>query len=219
VYSRENLSIVVQDKSIQIERLELGSWGTNAYILMCLETGESVLIDAPAGAGTIIEKMKGSKPRYILLTHNHIDHIGALSELRSMLSVPVAAHAADSSRLPSPPEVLLNDGDALSVGRIKIEVIHTPGHTPGSVCFKVGKYLMSGDTIFPGGPGKTGSPGDLKQIIKSIADRIMVLPDDTEIYPGHGEPTILSKEKQEFAIFSSRTHAPDLCGDVLWLSS
>ncbi|MFC2052628.1 MBL fold metallo-hydrolase, partial [Chloroflexota bacterium] len=74
-------------------------------------------------------------------------------------------------------------------------------------------------TIFPGGPGKARSPADLKQIIKSITEKIFVLPDDTQIYPGHGDSTVLKKEKDEFAVFSSRPHAPDLCGNVLWLSS
>jgi len=213
------MNVVVKDNNIQIERLELGSWETNAYIVICLKTRDSVLIDAPAEASTIIKRLTGTKPKYILLTHSHFDHISALAELRSKLGVPFAAHVADSSHLPSPPEMLLKDGDTLSVGKVKLEVLHTPGHTLGSVCFKVGKYLMSGDTIFPGGPGKTGAPDNLKQIIKSIVDKIMVLPDDTEIYPGHGEPTKLNKEKQEFAIFSSRAHDPNLCGDVLWLSS
>lgn len=213
------MGVVVKDNSIQIERLELGPWGTNAYIIICLETRGSVLIDAPAEASTIIKRLKGTNPKYILLTHSHFDHIGALAELRSKLTVPLAAHAADSSRLPSPPEVLLDDGNTLSVGKIKLQVLHTPGHTPGSVCFRMSKYLISGDTIFPGGPGKSGSPDNLKQIIKSITDKIMVLPDDTAIYPGHGEATTLNKEKQEFAVFSSRPHDPNLCGDVLWLSS
>ena len=213
------MGVVVKDNSIQIERLELGPWGTNAYIIICLETRDSVLIDAPAEASTIIKRLKDTNPKYILLTHSHFDHIGALVELRSKLTVPLAAHAADSSRLPSPPEVLLDDGNTLSVGKIKLQVLHTPGHTPGSVCFRMSKYLISGDTIFPGGPGKSGSPDNLKQIIKSITDKIMVLPDDTAIYPGHGEATTLNKEKQEFAVFSSRPHDPNLCGDVLWLSS
>ncbi len=213
------MGVVVKDNSIQIERLELGPWGTNAYIIICLETRGSVLIDAPAEASTIIKRLEGTNPKYILLTHSHSDHIGALAELRSTLTVPLAAHAADSSRLPSPPEVLLDDGNTLSVGKIKLQVLHTPGHTPGSVCFRMSKYLISGDTIFPGGPGKSGSPDNLKQIIKSITDKIMVLPDDTAIYPGHGEATTLNKEKQEFAVFSSRPHDPNLCGDVLWLSS
>jgi glyoxylase-like metal-dependent hydrolase (beta-lactamase superfamily II) len=87
------------------------------------------------------------------------------------------------------------------------------------VCFLIGKHLVSGDTIFPGGPGKTESPGDLRQIIESITSKVFVLPDDTEIYPGHGDPTLVRKEKTELAIFSSRSHDPNLFGEVLWLSS
>ena len=211
--------IVVEDDNIQIEKLELGPFGTNAYVIICRQTMDSVLIDAPADAGTIIERLKGTNPRYILLTHNHMDHTGALSELWSELKVPIAAHAADIKNLPSNPEMLLNDGDTLPVGNIRLEVLHTPGHTPGSVCFRVGRYLIAGDTIFPGGPGKTGSPSDLKQIIKSITDKIFVLPDDTQVHPGHGASTILKKEKDEFSVFSSRPHDQNLCGSVLWLSS
>ena len=213
------MAVVVKDDNIQIERLELRPWGTNAYIIICLQTGDSVLIDAPADASIIMKRLQGTNPKYILLTHSHMDHIGALSELQSKLKVPLAAHAADSARLPSPPEMLLNDGDVVSFGKVKLEVLHTPGHTSGSLCFKIGKYLISGDTIFPRGPGKTKSPADLRQIIESITDKIFVLSDDTEIYPGHGDSTILKKERDEFAIFSSQHHDPNLCGDVLWLSS
>ena len=82
-----------------------------------------------------------------------------------------------------------------------------------------GRYLISGDTIFPGGPGKTGTPADFKQIVESIKARLFVLPDDTEVYPGHGDATVLGKEKKEFAAFASRPYSSNLCGDVLWLSS
>jgi glyoxylase-like metal-dependent hydrolase (beta-lactamase superfamily II) len=178
-----------------------------------------VLIDAPAEPGTIMDSLKNTNPKYILLTHNHMDHIGALAELQARLKVPLAAHALDTRNLPSPPEILLSDSDAVSFGNLKFEVLHTPGHTPGSLCFKVGHYLLSGDTIFAAGPGKTRAPADFKQIVQSITEKIFVLPDDTQIYPGHGDSTVLKKEKDEFAVFSSRPHNPDLCGDVLWLSS
>ena len=213
------MAIVAKDDALQIERLELGSFGTNAYIVICQKTGDSVLIDAPAEPSTIIDRLKSTNPKYILLTHNHMDHIGALAELRARLKVPLAVHGLDARNLLSPPEILLSDGDTASLGNLKFEVLHTPGHTPGSLCFKVGCYLISGDTLFPGGPGKTGSPSDFKQIIKSITERILVLPDDMRLYPGHGDFTVLKKAKDEFAIFSSRPHNPDLCGDVLWLSS
>jgi len=211
--------VVAKDAAIQIERLELCPFGTNAYIVICRKMRDSVLIDAPAEANIIMDRLKGTNPKYILLTHSHMDHIGALAELQAGLKVPLAAHALDARNLPSPPEMLLNDGDTVSFGNLKFEVLHTPGHTPGSLCFKVGCYLISGDTIFPAGPGKTRSPADFKQIVKSITERIFVLPDDTQIYPGHGDSTVLRKEKNEFAVFSSRPHNPDLYGDVLWLSS
>jgi len=211
--------VVAKDDDVQIERLELGQFGTNAYILVCQKTRESLVIDAPADAGTIVESLRDSTPKYILLTHNHMDHVLALAELRSRLKVPLAAHSLDAKALSSPPKVLLNDGDTISLGSLKVEVLHTPGHTPGSLCFKVGCYLISGDTIFPAGPGATGSPESFRQIVKSITEKIFVLPDDTPVYPGHGEATVLKKEKEEFAVFSSRPHDPDLCGSVLWLSS
>jgi len=204
---------------IQIERLKLGPFGTNAYIVICRQTRNSVLVDAPAEADVIIDKLKSTTPKYILLTHNHMDHIGALAQLRNELMVPLAAHAADSRNLMPPPETLLSDGDTVSVGNLKLTVLHTPGHTPGSLCFRVGRYLISGDTIFPGGPGKTGSSADFNQIIKSITGRIFALPEDTQIYPGHGDSTMLKKEKDEFAVFASHPYDSQLCGDVLWLST
>ena len=211
--------VVVKDDDIQIERLELGPWGTNTYIVICQKTHDSLLIDAPGDAQVIIDRLKSTNPKYILMTHNHMDHIGALSELHSKLKITLAAHALDAGNLPSSPERLLNDGDTLSLGNLKFEVLYTPGHTGGSLCFKFGHYLISGDTIFSEGPGKTRSPADFKQIVKSITEKIFVLPDDTQIYPGHGDSTVLKKEKDNFAVFSSRPHNPDLCGDVLWLSS
>ena len=213
------MTVMVNDNDIRIERLQLGPFGTNAYIIVCQKTGDSLVVDAPAEVGTIIDRLQGTNPRYILLTHDHMDHLGALPELRSRLNVPLAAHASDSGKLKSPPEMLLNDGDTISLGNLELEVLHTPGHTPGSLCFKIGKHLISGDTIFPGGPGKTWSPGNFKQIIEAITGKIFVLPDDTQIYPGHGEATILKKEREEFAVFASRPHSPNLCGEVLWLSS
>ncbi|MFC2005895.1 MBL fold metallo-hydrolase [Chloroflexota bacterium] len=211
--------VVVNDGEMQIEKLELGPFGTNAYIVVCQKTKDSVLIDTPAEASTIMGRLKGTNPKYILLTHNHMDHLGAFDELRSKLGVPVAAHVLDAGSLSLPPEILLGDGDTILSGDVKFEVIHVPGHTPGSLCFKAGRYLISGDTIFPGGPGKTRSPAAFGEIVKSITEKIFVLPDDTQIFPGHGEPTVLKKEKEEFAVFSSRPHAPELCGDVLWLSA
>jgi len=213
------MAVIVNDDNILIEKLQLGPFGTNAYIIVCQKTQNSLVVDAPAEAGKIIDRLRGTRPRYILLTHDHMDHIGALTELHSRLKVPLAAHASDAGKLPSQPEILLKDGDNVLLGQLKFDVLHTPGHTPGSLCFLTGTHLISGDTLFPGGPGKTWSPGAFRQIVESITGKIFVLPDETSVYPGHGDTTTLKKEKEEFAVFSSRTHSPDLCGDVLWLSS
>ena len=213
------MTIVVEGDTIRIEKLQLGFLGTNAYILTCQKTKDSVLVDAPAKADKIMERLQSTNPKYILLTHNHMDHTGALQALRARLGLPLATHHADTGALSPPPEIRLKDGDVVSFGDIRLEVRHTPGHTPGSLCFKTGKYLISGDTIFPGGPGKTGTPNDFTQIIKSITGQIFTLDGDTQIYPGHGNPTTVKKEKETFAAFSSRPHDSNLYGDVLWLSS
>lgn len=213
------MAVVARDDHIQIERLELAPFATNAYILVCRATQDSVLVDAPGEANKVLDRLQGTTPRYILMTHAHVDHCLALAEIKSRLPVPLAAHGLDAKPLPLTPDIQLNDGDSVSFGKIQLQVLHTPGHTPGSLCFLTGKYLIAGDTIFPGGPGKTGSPAALKQIIESLREKVFVLPDDTQVYPGHGDSTVLRKEREEFAHFSSRPHDPGLCGDVLWLSS
>jgi hydroxyacylglutathione hydrolase len=213
------MTSVVKDDRIQIEKLELGPFGTNAYILVCRNTAQSVVVDAPADAGKILQLLKETSPRYILITHNHMDHTGALSDLKSALGVPIAAHPADAGRLPVSADQLLNDGDVITFGDVQLSVLHTPGHTPGSICFLTGNYLIAGDTIFPDGPGKTGSPADFKKIVESLTGKIFVLPDDTQIFSGHGKSTILGKERRAFEAFSARPPDPNICGDVLWASS
>ena len=213
------MTVIGRDDNILIERLETAPFGTNAYVLVCTRTKESVLVDAPGNTPAIMSRLEGTTPQYILITHSHFDHTGALKELKHRLKVPVAAHNADAKRIPVAPDLLLKDDDCITFGNIELKVLHTPGHTPGSLCFLTGMHLISGDTLFPGGPGKTGSPSDLEQIIASLKEKIFILPDEVRVYPGHGDGTVLKKEKKEFAVFSSRGHSPDLCGDVLWLSS
>ena len=213
------MSVVVNDEDIRIEKLQLGPYGTNCYVVVCNRTKESLVVDAPADVEKIVEKLQGTQPKYILLTHDHMDHTGALAELRSRLKVPLAAHALDSSNISPSPEISLKDSDTLTLGNLGFEVLHTPGHTPGGLCFLTGLHLFSGDSIFPGGPGRTGSPDKLRQLQVSLEAKIFPLPDSIQIYPGHGEITVLKKEKEKYAVFKSREHSPGLCGDVLWLES
>lgn len=211
------MTVVEKDKILRIERIETAPFGTNAYIVVCETTGESVLIDAPGDADKILDELEGTNPICLLITHRHMDHTGALKRLKDELNVPVAAHVADAENLPIEADMLLEEGNIISFGNVTLDVLHTPGHTPGSVCFLTGNILLAGDTIFPGGPGKTGTPDDFRQIVESLEQKIFMLPDDVKIYPGHGEPTTVKKAKEEFAVFSAKSHNADLCGDVLWL--
>ena len=213
------MTTVVKNDRIQINRLELGPFGTNSYILICQKTNESVVVDAPGEANLVVERLKKTQPKYILMTHDHFDHIGGLVELSSIVEVPVAAHPADAKDLPLEPDLLLNDEDTFFFGAIKLRVLHTPGHTPGSVCFFTDRYLVAGDTLFPGGPGKTQSPGDFRQIIQSITEKLFELPEEAQVYPGHGKATTIKEAKQQYEVFAARPHTPNLCGDVEWLSS
>jgi glyoxylase-like metal-dependent hydrolase (beta-lactamase superfamily II) len=210
---------VVNNRNIRIDKLTLGPYETNVYIVVCHRTGESLVIDAPARAAEIITGLNGTRPKYILLTHDHHDHTGVLVSLRSRLKVPLATHEASSYQLKTPPEILLKDGDRISLGNLKLEVVHTPGHTPGSLCFKVKKYLFAGDTIFPGGPGHTDSPDDFREILASINEKILTLPSNTLILPGHGNNITVRKAREEYSVFAARPHSPGLCGDVLWAST
>lgn len=208
---------MLNNNAIFIDKLILGPYETNAYIAVCSKTKESLVVDAPAKASDIIKSLSGTQPRYILLTHDHYDHTGVIVSLRSRLKVPLAAHPLDSTQLKTPPEILLKDGDKLKLGNLEIQVLHTPGHTPGSLCFRIGQYVFVGDTIFPGGPGRTETPEDFQQILKSITEKIFRLPDDTVLFPGHGDSATVKKAKEEYTIFAAKSHDPFIYGDVTWL--
>ena len=213
------MTIIAKDDSLCIERFVLGSYGNNFYLLVCEKSQESVLIDAPAEAEKILDIISKTTPKYIVMTHSHMDHTGALAGVVKKTKLPVAAHPLDVAKMPVPVTMMLEDNNTVSFGEIKIKVLHTPGHTPGSICFLTSKFLLSGDTLFKSGPGKTNSNTALQQIVRSIEEKIFILPDDTMIFPGHGPDTVLKKEKAEYLVFASKSHKPELSGDVVWLES
>lgn len=192
----------------------VGPMGANCYLLGCPETQEGVIIDPGGEAEKIksrVEEM-GLKVVYIVLTHGHIDHIMAVDEVRRATGARVAIHADDASMLvdPSlnlsafmgrrlsftPADVLLRDGDVLPFGKQKLEVIHTPGHTPGGICLYTPGYLFTGDTLFAGSIGRTDFPGgDFDTLINSIRNRLFTLPEDTSVYPGHMNYTTIGYER------------------------
>lgn len=210
------MKTVLDRENIYIGKLVLGPFKTNAYILICRETGKSLVVDAPADAQTILKALEKTMPRLLVLTHSHMDHIQALGDLKTALGVPVACHREDAGTLPIHPDFFLKDEDSITLGSVQIRVLHTPGHTPGSTCFLAGEVLFSGDTVFPGGPGHTESEEKFEQIFHSLITKILPLPDTTLILPGHGDSTVLGMERPLIEAFSKRSGFQGIFGDVVW---
>lgn len=208
-----------QDDSITIHKIKCGPYDNNAYLLVCPETNESILIDTPQAPGALIEEAKKTNVKAILITHNHSDHIEGFDEVTSAISAPVGIGEDDAHALPKAPDMRLKEGDEIKAGTITLRAIATPGHTPGSTCLVTGSHVFTGDTLFPGGPGKTRAPENLKQIIESITSKLFALDEGTAVYPGHGDDGDLKSSKAEYDVFASKEHPADQSGDVLWLSS
>ena len=209
-----------QDDSITIYKMECGPYENNMYLVVCPQTNESILIDTPAEPDRMIELAKTTDVKAILITHNHMDHLLGFEDVTAAIDAPVGIGPADADALSRPPDFLLNDGDEVSAGSVTLKAIFTPGHTPGSTCLHTGEHLFSGDTLFPGGPGKSGSPELLRQLIESITTKLFTLGDDMYVYPGHGgDDTSLRVAKEEYAVFASKDHPADLFGDVAWKES
>ena len=196
----------------------LGPFANNAYVVIDGDSNESIIVDAPAEGEQILDAAQGTRVSAIVVTHRHPDHWTSIDLLKESTGAPVYCHEADREQYADKVNRTLSDGEELALGGIRLRVIHTPGHTPGSICLLTGRHLIAGDTLFPGGPGRTDRPEDLQQEIRSILDRLYPLPDDTHVYSGHGDDTTIGQSKEEYAAFASREHPPDLCGDVLWKS-
>ena len=177
-----------------VRKIEVGTMENNVYVLECPETHEALLIDGCFEAEKIIAGCDGAIVVGIVQTHGHMDHVQALPELKKTLLAPVHAHPGEEYPIPIDHE--LKDGDTLEFGNRSVTVLHTPGHTPGGICLHHGRHLVSGDTLFPGGPGNTwGNKEAFDQIIEAISSKLFVLPDDTRVYPGHGKDTTIGDEK------------------------
>lgn len=177
-----------------VRKIGVGTMDNNVYVLECPETHEALLVDACFEPDTIIEGCDGATIVAIVQTHGHFDHVQALADLKERLNVPVFAHPGDD--YPVEVDHPSSDGDRISFGDRSVTVLHTPGHTPGGICLHAGRHLVSGDTLFPGGPGNTWDDKKaFDQIIESISTKLFVLPEETVVYPGHGNDTTIGDEK------------------------
>ena len=214
------MTLTHSEMDLRIYGMEVGNWGNNFYVVVDPLRNVAAIIDAAAEADRILDTVEGMDVLYILTTHGHSDHWGALEEVSAALpNAIVATTPGDAGDLPVTPTLLLEDGDTLQIGTAPLRVISTPGHTPGSACFITGQHLFTGDSLFPGGPGHSRSPEDLREQITNITTKLYVRPDDTIVYPGHGPGTTIGASKAEYAVYAAKPHPDDLHGDVLWLES
>ena len=185
-----------QDEQAEIHKVVVGPWENNVFILRCKQTGDAVLIDAANEHELLLDLCKDLGVRSVIETHGHFDHIQAVPAVRDA-GFRVAVTAEDSAMLPSYDDIL-EDESVFEVGRLRLHTILTPGHTPGSMCFKLdgSPVLFSGDTLFPGGPGNTeGDANRFAQIIEQVDRKLFTLPADTLVLPGHGDDTTVGNER------------------------
>ncbi|MBP2628206.1 MAG: beta-lactamase domain protein [Firmicutes bacterium] len=199
---------------MKIIRLEVGPIGTNCYIVYCMKTLQGAVIDPGGNGKEIIGILNRDHIKLvcILNTHGHADHIVANDEIKEATGAPVYIHGADAKMLISaqgnlssylgnnftchPADRLLNDGEKFMVGEIEFQVFHTPGHTPGGICFTANDVLFSGDTLFEQSVGRTDFPGGShRQLISSIKNKLLVLADHITVLPGHGGATTIGDER------------------------
>ncbi|MEW9095143.1 MAG: MBL fold metallo-hydrolase [Clostridiaceae bacterium] len=195
---------------MKINRLPVGSYAANCYIVMDDKTKETMVIDPGAEASLINNEIKkmGGEVKYIFLTHGHLDHTGAVSELKELTNALVGINEKDEKAIEKGgyvfgdknkfgrPDIHLKDGDEFQIGDIKINCIETPGHSEGGMCFLLKNVVFTGDTLFEGSIGRTDfEGGDFKVLIDSIKNKLLNLPKETVILPGHGGESRIDYEK------------------------
>lgn len=199
---------------MKIINIPSGPLMVNSYLAWSADSGEGFIVDPGGFNPRIEETIKNEKIelKYIILTHGHGDHIGGVNIIKEKYGAKIVAAEAELPMLKDPyanmsadfgtpvsilPDIAVKDGDTLDVGNMHLEFIMTPGHSPGGMCIRIGKILFSGDTLFQASVGRTDfAGGDMELLIKSIKEKLFVLPDDTRVFPGHMGATSIGFEKE-----------------------
>jgi glyoxylase-like metal-dependent hydrolase (beta-lactamase superfamily II) len=196
---------------LTITKLAVSEMANNAYLLTSTATGEALLVDAAADAPALLAMIGDADVRTVVTTHGHWDHHRALPEVVAATGATTVAHPADSADLPVPVGRPVEHGDTVTVGDQTLEVVHLRGHTPGSIALVwrgpegAGMHVFTGDSLFPGGPGRTTSPTDFTSLMNDLEERIFGRFDDsTWIYPGHGKDSTLGTERPHLGEWRAR---------------
>lgn len=188
---------------VEVRKLSVGSMDNNCYVLV--NGGQALLIDAADDADRILSEVEDVVVCTILTTHGHHDHWQALAEVAEATGADVVHHAEDTPMIPVPASRHVGDGDTIAVGDAEVTLIHNPGHTPGSTSVLLGdQVLFSGDTLFPGGPGRTTHPDEFAQIMDSLESRLFALDDGVAVLPGHGDDTTIGTERPHLTEWRER---------------
>ena len=195
----------------------MGPFGNNAYIVRDVAAGRSLLVDMPLEEGPLLEAIsaEGGVER-VIVTHWHPDHWASYDAVRAATGAPVHVGAVEVRIPPERIDGRLDDGAEVRLGSLRLTVIHTPGHTPGSISLRVGGAVITGDTLFAGGPGKTFAAGDLETIVASIEAKLLPLPPETRVLPGHGEGTTIASSRRGVAAYRLARKPAGFFGDVEW---
>jgi glyoxylase-like metal-dependent hydrolase (beta-lactamase superfamily II) len=199
--------------ALSISKLSVGPMDNNAYLLVCRASNEALLIDAANEPERLADLVGAgdSRPelRHVVTTHRHHDHWQALGAVAGMFETRQIAHPLDAPELPIPADELVEQGDTVRFGEIELGVVHLRGHTPGSIALVyrdgAGTHIFTGDSLFPGGPGRTTSPEDFSSLMDDLEERVFgALPDETWVYPGHGNDTTLGAERPHLPEWHAR---------------
>lgn len=218
------MSIHYEDDGLLLQVFVSG-FSNNAWLVTSKSRNQSLIIDTPGDPHELLGAVQDTEITAILITHNHWDHLQGFEDVMRVLDVPVGIGAADAPEVEktgTSPSIDVSDGALIAVGDLELRAIATPGHTPGSTCYYLdldSGHLFSGDTLFPGGPGRTGSPASLEQIVDSIGAKLLTLPAQTAVHPGHGDDTSVGEAKGEYDAFIAKPRPEGLSGDVTWLGS
>lgn len=191
--------------AIEIRKFSVGPMDNNVYLIRDTGSDEALIVDAANDADRILAEIDGLDVVGIFTTHGHGDHWQALDAVAEATGAPVWLHPGDAEMVPRDAEESADDGRTITIGGATAKLLHAPGHTPGSTSLLLGSHLFTGDTLFPGGPGNTfGDAAAFTQIMDSLETKLFPLPDDTWVYPGHGDDTTIGAERPSIPEWRAR---------------